>query len=210
MDALSNNPPLADQLAIDHEALRAEIAAALDGLAAPSIASDEDVVAAREIVRPLRTLQATVETTRVAAKAPYLAAERDVDGFFATLRAGLDTLVAAITVKATAYQTQKREDAKKLEAARARIASAVGETAPAPLAPKETTRIATEAGVVASGSVSWDYEVTDKAALALDLLMENKAAIKAKIAGLKAQGGKIEDAKIPGLRLFEKIGTTWR
>lgn len=211
MDALSNHPPLADRLPIAHEALLTEIFTALDGLIAPTITSDEDVAAAREVVKPLKALQAKVEATRKTEKAPILADGNTVEEFFSGIRVDLDKMVVAITANATTYQTLKREAALKLEAARARIAAAVGEQAPAPVAAKETTRVVAASGsVAASGRVTWDYEITAAADLPRELLMPNRDAIKAKIAGLKAQGLKIEEAKIEGLRIFEKVGTTWR
>lgn len=211
MDALTNHPPIAEYLALNHESLKAEIVKALAELGEVSIASDEDIVAARAKVKPLQALQKRVESTRKEEKQPFLDGGQTVDGFFATLRVELDKMVSAITAKANAYQTEKREAARKLEAAKARIAQAVGEAAPTPVAPAITTRVTAPTGAVAaSGSVKWDYAVEDASQLPRELLMPNEAAIKARVAGLKAMGGKIEDAKIPGVRIFEKIGTTWR
>ena len=68
----------------------------------------------------------------------------------------------------------------------------------------------TSSGATASGSVKWDYRITDFDAIPRDCLMENKPAITAKIAGLKARGGDIKDAKIPGLELFEVVKTAIR
>lgn len=211
MDALSNHPPISEYLALNYEALKAEIAKALAELGEITIASDDDIVAAREKVKPLQALQKKVEGNRVEEKQPFLDGERDVDKFFKDIRADLDKAVKDITDKASAYQAKKREEARKIEAAKARIAAAVGESAPAPAAPASTTRVTAPTGTVAaSGRVTWDYEIEDGSQLPRELLMPNKDAIKAKLAGIKAQGTKIDDAKVPGLRIFEKVGTTWR
>lgn len=211
MDALTNHPPILDYLAINYEALKAEIARVLAELGDIAIASDEDIVAAREKVKPLKALQTKVEGNRKEEKQPFLDGGEDVDDFFKGLRVGLDTAVNDITAKANAYQTTKREEARKIEAAKARIAAAMQEKAPAAPLPKETVRVTTSTGsVAASGTVKWEYEIEDASALPRELLTPNKDAIKAKVAGLKAMGGKIEDAKIPGVRIFEKIGTSWR
>lgn len=211
MDALSNHPPVSAYLAINHENLKAEIASALAGLGEITIASDDDIVAAREKVKPLKSLQGKVESIRKEEKQPFLDGERDVDDFFRALRVELDQAVTDITAKANAWQTKKREEANRIAAAKARIAAAMDEKPAAAPAPKETVRVTTLTGTVAaSGTVKWDYEITDREALPRDLLMPNEAAIKARIAGLKAQGLKIEAASIPGVRIFEKIGTTWR
>lgn len=211
MDALTNNPPISAYLALNYEALKAEIAKALAELGEITIAADEDIVAAREKVKPLQALQKRVEATRVEEKQPFLDGERDVDTFFKGIRVELDATVTDITAKANAYQTEKLAAAKKVEAARARIAAAMEEPAPAPIVPAATTRVTAPTGAVAaSGKVTWEFEVDDAASLARDLLMPNLAAIKARVAGLKAQGGKVEDAKIPGVRISEKVGTSWR
>lgn len=211
MDALTNNPPIPEYLALNYEALKAEIAAALAALGEIAIASDDDIVAAREKVKPLQTLQKKIEGNRVEEKQPFLDGERDVDAFFKNLRLELDKAVTGITAKANAYQTEKREAARKVEAAKARVAAMMQEKAPVPAKAAETTRVTTSTGAVAaSGRVTWDYEVIDRNEIPRELMIENRDAIKAKVAGLKAMGGKIEDVKIPGVRIFEKIGTNWR
>lgn len=211
MDALTNHPPVSEYLALNHEGLQAEITKALAELGEIAIASDEDIVAAREKVKPLQALQKRVEAARKEEKQPFLDGGDTVDDFFKAVRAKLDEAVTGITAKANTYQAEKRVAALKLEAAKARVAKAMEEAAPAPAAPKETVRVVAASGAVAaSGTVKWDHEVEDGSLLPRELLMPNEAAIKAKVAGLKAMGGKIEDAKIPGVRIFEKIGTTWR
>ncbi len=211
MDALSNNPPVSDYLAINHEDLKTEITVALANVGTIAIASDDDIVAARETIKPLKALQAKVERIRKEEKQPFLDGCEDVDDFFKALRVELDKIVEAITTQANAFQVDKREEACKLEAAKARIAAAMDEKAPAAVAPKETVRVTAASGAVAaSGTVKWDYEIVDESLLPRELLRAFEPAIKAKVAGLKAMGGKIEEAKIAGLRIFERISTAWR
>lgn len=211
MDALTNNPPIPEYLALNYEALKAEIAAALAALGEITIASDDDIVAAREKVKPLQALQKKVEGNRVEEKQPFLDGERDVDAFFKNLRLELDKAVTGITAKANAYQTERREAARKVEAAKARVAAMMQETAPVVPRAAETVRVTAASGAVAaSGTVKWDYAIEDASALPREMLMPNPDAIKAKVAGFKAMGSKIEDVKIPGVRIFEKIGTSWR
>lgn len=212
MDALaSNHPPLSEHLSLTHEGLKAEIVKSLADLGEIAIASDADIVAAREKIKPLKALQTKVEATRKEEKQPFLDGGDDVDAFFKAIRVELDKVVSNITTKANTYQIEKREAAKRLEAAKARIAAAMQEAPPAPVAAAATVRVTTATGAVAaSGSVKWEHVVEDASQLPRDLLMPNEAAIKARRDGLKAQGIKIEDARIPGVRIFEKVGTSWR
>lgn len=208
---LSNRPPLADQLAIRHQDLVDEIALAIDGITVPDMSSDEDVAAARDIVKPLVALQNRCTDAYRREKDPVLEDGRTIEAFFESTRHALDTLVDGFKARANAWQTKKRQEAAQLEAAKRRIATAMAEPAPAPPPPKETVRVATASGIAASGRVTWDYEVVDVTALPRELLMPNKGAIKGAIAAIKARGTKIDDAAIPGLRIFEKVsGTTWR
>jgi hypothetical protein len=210
MDALTNAPPLAERLALQYEDLNTDILRALDGVAATPIASDEDAIAARDLVKPLKELQRRIEAHRAEEKDYFFTSGKTVDEFFKKMRGGLDKIVAGIQAAADAYQTKKREEARRIEAAKQRIAAAVGDAAPAYVAPKETVRVATTTGVALSGRVDWKFEVTDATLLPRDLLMPNEAAIKARVAGLKATLSNIDDAKIPGVRIFEKVGSTFR
>lgn len=210
MDALTNHPPLADRLDLQYADLRTDIEKALAGVTTPAVASDDDALLARGLVLPLKSLQDRVEAERKVEKDYFWEGGKTVDAFFKTIRADLDATVAAITKVVNDYQTKKREDARNADAARARIAAAMQEPAPVAAAPAQTARVATSAGVAVSGSVRWDHEIVDASLLPRELLMPNDAAIKAKRDGLKAQGIKIDDAQIPGVRIFEKVGTTFR
>jgi hypothetical protein len=212
MDALSNFPPVGDRLAIDYEDLRDEITAALkatDSLI--EINSDEDVLAARELVAPLKALQGKCVAAHKAEKQMYLDGGRAVDGYFKALRVHLDSVVALITEEAGAYQTRKLAIAREQAASEARTAAMLDERPPEPLKPAAATRVADNGAVAVSGAVRWDYEITDKAALPRELLQPNVAAIRARVAGLKATMDITKAAgAIPGIRIVERISTTFR
>jgi len=204
--SLSNNPPLADRLAVDYQSLADEIAAALHGLDTPSVTSDEDAAAIGAIGKQLVALAAKAEKARKAEKDEYLRAGKQVDTFFGDMVASLNALVLAMRAAVGAYQTKKRQAAIEAERIEREAAKIFGGDAPEQVAPKETVRIVAPSGAPAvSGTVKWAYEVTDFDAVPRELLMLNEDAVAAKIAGLKASMKDIGKASIPGLRLFEKV-----
>lgn len=211
MDALSNHPPLAERLDLQYDDLRSDIARALEGFDLPTVATDEDALQAAEIVKPLRAMQARIEKEFKAEKLYYLEGGRTVDSFFKTIRVELDATVAAIAKAVNDFQEVKRAKQRAADAEARKAAVLFEEPAPAAVAPKETVRVASAAtGVVVSGTVRWLFEVTDASQLPRDLLMPNEAAIKARVAGLKATVSNIDDAKIEGVRIFEKVGSVFR
>lgn len=211
MSVLSNQPPLADQLALAYEDLVAEIEATVAGTSVDVVVSDDDSAAnAAKIGKPLKDLQAKIEKARKAEKDAFLKGGRAVDGFFAGIRAELDKLFAIIDGKINAYQQEKRRKALEAEKLQREAAVVFGGDKPEEAKPAETTRISAGDKVAVSGAVKWDYEITDVAALPRELLMPNDAAIKARVAGLKASCGDIEKASIPGVRIFERVTTAWR
>lgn len=209
--ALSNHPPLAERLDLQYDDLRSDIARALDGVEPPAVANDDDALAAAALVKPLREMQSRIEREFKAEKAYFLEGGRTVDSFFKKIRVELDAMVSAIVAAVNAFQEKKRAEQRAADA-EARKAAALFDEAPPPVAaPKETVRIASAAaGVAVSGHVDWKFEVVDASLLPRKLLMPNEAAIKAKVAGLKATTPNIDDAKIPGVRIFEKVGSTFR
>lgn len=211
MDALSNNPPLSERLDLQYDDLRSDIARALDGVTPPTVASDDDALAAAALAKPLREMQSRIEREFKAEKAYFLESGRTVDSFFKKIRVELDATVAAIAAAVNAFQEKKRADQRAAEAAARKAAALFDEPAPVVAAPKEAVRVASAAaGVAVSGRVDWKFEVVDAALLPRDLLMPNEAAIKARVAGLKATLSNVDDAKIPGVRIFEKVGSTFR
>lgn len=211
MDALSNHPPLAERLDLQYDDLRSDIARALAAVETPTIASDEDALAAAELAKPLRTLQKRIDEEFKAEKAYYLEGGRTVDSFFKKIRVELDAAVSAIAKVVNDFQEQKRAAQRAAEAEARKVAALFEEEAPKAVAPKDVVRVASAAtGVAVSGRIDWKFEITDASLLPRELLMPNEAAIKAKVAGLKATLSSIDDAKIPGVRIFEKVGTSFR
>jgi hypothetical protein len=208
--ALSNLPPIKDRLDLDYEELRSEIAAALSAVPQLDIASDEDILAARGVALSLKALQGKVDAAFKSEKAPFLEGGRQVDQYFKALRVGLDATISAITTQASAWQARKLDEARRKAAEEARVAAFLDEKPAAPPAPAAMTRVSDEGRAVISGIVRWDFEVVDIDAVPRELLQINDAAVKAKIAGLKATSKSIDDATIPGLRIFEKVQTVFR
>jgi hypothetical protein len=214
MDALSNAPPLQDRLALDYEDLRAEIAHALATMPPMfgiSIESDDDILAARDVALSLKALQSRVAAAFKAEKEPWLEGGRTCDAFFRALRVGLDATVLAITTQAATWQATKLAMAREKAAEEARFAAFLDEPPPEPAKPAAMTRVADGGAVAVSGAVRWDFEVVDPDALPRELLQVNAAAVKARVAGLKATTT-IDKAAgaIPGVRIFEKIQATFR
>lgn len=206
--SLSNNPPLADRLAIDYADLAEEIANSLWGLDTPSVTDDNQAAAWGVIGKQLVALAAKVEKARKAEKDEYLRAGRDVDTFFGNMVAALDTFVLHARAAVGAYQTKKRQQALDAERREREAAKVFGGDTPEQAAPKETVRIVAPSGAPAvSGTVKWDYEVVDFDLVPRDLTVVNDAAIKAKLALLKSTVKDIGKASVPGLRIFEKVQT---
>jgi hypothetical protein len=202
MDTTLHNATAEDRLALAVENLRDEIANTLADITdmAP-IDNEADVLAARDVVLQLKALQGQVDAMHKREKAPFLEGGRVVDRFFKGIRVGLDAAVSGITANVSAYQTRKIAEARVQ-------ASFLDEATPLPAA---AARVSDGGAVAVSASTRWDYEITDETALPRELLQPNVAAIKARVAGLKATVDitKAADA-IPGIRVIEKISTTFR
>ena len=81
---LSNNPPISERLALENEDLTplVEAIAARANAAPKVIGSPDDAAVVSQLIVDARKLARDVDARRVNAKAPYLQAGRDVDGFF--------------------------------------------------------------------------------------------------------------------------------
>jgi hypothetical protein len=202
MDTTLHNATIADRLSLAVENLRDAIADTLANITdmAP-IDNEADVLVARDLVLSLKALQGQVDAMHKREKAPYLEGGRVVDRFFKGIRVGLDAAVEGITANVSAYQ------ARKLAAERA-TAAFLDEAPPKPAA---AARVSDEGGVVISGSIRWDFEVTDIDAVPRELMQINTAAVKARISGLKATMDITKAAgAIPGIKVVEKISPTFR
>ena len=217
---MSNDPPLKDRLAIKYQDLAGEIANLLAGLKKLPVASDDDAIAIGKMAKPLVDVGRKVEKARKFEKDEYLKGSKAVDDFFKDLVAKVNEWVTAYTDDVSAYQDAKRaaqlkaeEEQRQRDKELQEAAAALDIEAPvvaAPVAAKEAVRIGEVGNVAVSGRVPWEHVIEDASLLPRDLLMPNIPAIKARIAGLKAQGLKVADAKIPGIRIFEKAKATFR
>jgi len=221
--SLSNDPPLKDRLAIKYQDLASEIAGLLAGLKKLPVVSDDDAIAVGKMAKPLVDVGKKVEKARKYEKDEYLRGSQAVDDFFKDLVAKVNAWVTAYTDDVSAYQQAKLAAQRKAEEERRRQEQERQEAAevldvelptetrqPRPLSDRAAVRIGDVGSVAVSGRVPWDYVIEDANLLPRDLLMPNAAAIKAAIAGIKAWGKPVTDAKIPGIRIFEKAKATFR
>lgn len=221
MDAITrhhNEPPLADRLALDHVELvkRATEAAALVPDELRSVENDEEVEAYTQTASDIKDVIVAGDKAFAVAKKPWLDGGRAVDDFFAfrkTLAAAAKRAVDAINAYQRAQLAAKRK-AEADAAERARLAATPFDdeppAAPAPVVVKEAVRVVTSGGTKATGTLKWKPRVIDFAQVPRQYLVVNERALQAAVDGLKAQGGKIEDAKIPGVEVYEDIQTSIR
>lgn len=211
MNRHDNAPPLADRLALDHEALAASVAeaAALVAGDVRAILTDEEAGEYAETAKAIKAVAAQVEAARKREKADILEAGRTVDGFFSRLTDQLAPLVNKLVAAINAFQRAKLEAERKAqaeEAARlAREAALFDEPAPAPVAApivRETARVTSFSGVKATASTKWKGEVVEIDKLPRQYMMANQAAIDAAI-----KGGARD---IPGVRIYEDVRTAIR
>jgi hypothetical protein len=212
---LSNNPPLADRLEIDHAALAAHVADVLALDALPPIFGDDDLVPYSERAKLLKQAAGVVEKARKQEKDSILQAGRTVDDWFARLAAPLkaaaDTVVAAINAhqrkmleeKRKADEAARREAEERAKAQATPFDDPTPEPVVMPVKAAEAVRVVSSTGrVAATASTVWRHEVTDPAAVPRQFLMVNETAIKAAIAGGMRE--------IPGCRIYEDLKTVVR
>lgn len=212
-----NQPTLDERLALDHADLvkRATEAVELVPEAIRAIQNDEEAAAYTETAADLKAILKEADDAFTPEKEPWLTGGRTVEKFFsfrAALKAKADMVVKALNAFQTAkLAAQRKADEEAAEKAR-KEAVAFDEPAPAaaPTIVREAARVVAFSGAMASGSVRWEHRVTDFAALADQYKLANDAALKAAVAGLKAQGGNIKDAKIQGIEIFETVKTAIR
>lgn len=207
-----NAPPLAEQLALDHADITrwstAAVAMVPADIRAP--ASDEEAADYTDNAAHIKEVLDDANKAHTEAKKPWLDGGRTVDNFFrfrVELQAAATRLSGAIGI----YQTAKRAAAMKAQAEadkREREAARIfggDEPTAAPAPAPKVVAITSASGAQVSGSVRWEHRVVDAALIPRQYLMVNEAALKAAVAGLKAQGGKVDDAKIPGVEIYEAV-----
>jgi hypothetical protein len=212
-----NEPPLADRLALDHADLvkRATEAAALVPAEVRAVENDEEAAAYTQTAADIKDVIADADKVFTVEKKPWLDGGKTVDDFFrfrTTLKAAAQRAVDTVNV----FQRAQLAAARKAEAEAAEKArkEAIAFDEPVPVfvqtAPKEQARVVTGSGAKAAGTIKWKGRVVDFAQLPDQYKLVNETALNAAVAGLKAQGGKIADAKIPGVEIYEDIQTSIR
>jgi hypothetical protein len=212
-----NEPPLAERLGLDHADLLKRATEAAGKVPEQAKADTEDQVAAyTEAAKGLKDLLSEADAAFTAAKAPWLAGGRAVDDFFRfrdTVKAAAARLVKAInTFQQAQLAARRKAEAEAAEKAR-REAIVMDEAPPpaaAPVIVKEAARIVTSSGSKASATVKWKGRVIDFDQVPRQYLVLNERALQAAIDGMRAQGKKLEDAKIPGVDVYEDIQTSIR
>lgn len=212
-----NQPPLAERLALDHADLvkRATEASELVPDQLRAIADGEEADGYIETAKAIKDLIKEADDAFEPEKKPWREGAKVVDTFFsfrATLAAKALKVVNALNTYQTAQLAAKRKADAEAAALAAKEAALFDEPAPvvAPTVVKEAARVVAFSGAMASGSVKWEYRVTDFAKLADQYKLANDAALKAAVAGLKAQGIEIKDAKIEGIEISEAVKTAIR
>ena len=159
---LSNNPPIADRLAVDYTDLLVEVEAlASQANEAPrKITSEEDQAIVAGLVASARKLRARVDGARVAEKEPYLSGGREVDSFFKASIERMDRVAAAF---------------QRIADDHARAAAL------------EARRKADEAAAAARAEAQRQREIAERAAAAERSKVAAKAEDKAVLADAKAE-----------------------
>lgn len=207
-----NLPPLGERLLLDYSGIVTDAKDAIDDVpsSVPTPCDDMQAGAYVDQAAAIKALLDEANGYHETEKKPFLDGGREVDNFFrfrADLKAAADRLARAVG----AYQTAKRnaaikaqQEQEKREREAAEMFGGDEPAAPTPIAP-EATRVVSFSGAMAAGSVRWDFRVTDAAKVPREYLMLNEPAIRAALAGLKAQGKKVEEVQIPGVEAFEAV-----
>lgn len=227
-----NKPPLAEVLADRTAALRKEV----DDLAAKAnawpknaagtlvkVATEEGLEVVADLVKSARSIARRADEMRQAEKAPYLAAGREVDGWFGAITARLDRIGSAFqgladtfTREKAAEERQRREEQARLLREEEERARAAAEAARRP-----TTAAKHEAKADAAAERAADAEAFAAAPVA-DLVAPTvsssgvKAAAKTEWVGEIVDLGKVDleplryllkrDAIEAAIRQFVKNG----
>lgn len=207
-----NDPPLSDRLELDHaelikRAVEAEILPTI-----PPITSDDEAARYTESAADAKRILEDADKAFTIAKKPWLDGGRTVEDFFrfrVDLKAGVQRITTALGVWQTAKRAaamKEQADAERREREAAQMFGGDEPVVFTPAAPPpKVVAIASASGAQAYGSVRWGHEVTDFDLVPKQYLMVNERALKAAVDGLKAQGVKVDDAQIPGVRIFEAV-----
>lgn len=210
---LSNNPPLAERLPLDHEGLAQKVAEVLALEPLPPIFADDDLPAYSERAKALKDVASAVEKARKAEKDQILKDGRTIDAFFKDMAAPLEQAANAIVAAINAHQRKMLEAQRAAQAAAAKAeeerrkaeATPFDDPAPAPapvvpIRAAEATRVVSSSGrVTATAQTVWRHELVDLDQVPRSFLTLNEARVKAAVAA------GVRD--IPGIRIFEDIRT---
>lgn len=116
--------PLRARLEEQHAALLADIAALAERAnAAPATVESDDVLGVvSDLAKSATAVAKRAETARTSEKEPYLAAGREIDGFFKALAERLERIGAAMKTRATEYLRRKEAEERRRREEEARKA----------------------------------------------------------------------------------------
>lgn len=176
---LSNNPPIADRLALDHTELLAQVdeLAGRANVAPREIKTDADLDTVAKLITDARALGKRVDGKRVDEKEPFLTAGREVDAFFKT---AIDRLARV----GAAFQTIADNHA------RAKVA--------------EARRKADEDAAKARAKAQRQREIAERAAEA----ERPKAAANAEVRAAAAEAKAEETSQIAAASVADLVGKT--
>lgn len=196
---------------------------------APATAEDEDTAnKLSEAIRQCMTFEKACEGARIDAKAPYLAAERAVDGFFQSMakpvtatKAALHKIRTAYDMKVEAEQRRKLEEeaaARRAEADRlAAEAASAKQIVDANIAEAKAieaaefrnvkaadlTRTRTTTGVVTSLKKRWVHTIVAAAKVPRKFCSPDDALIRAAIKAATQPDGSCP-LTIPGTNIYQE------
>ena len=213
------------RLAIDYDPLRRSLQDhILDMGALPGIVeSKEDHDACVDFVTKVRATFKGTEAERVAAKDPYLKAERAIDGFFEPIKSGLSQLMTSVSARVQDYLTRKaaeerraREEAAKADAeataARAAAETASAEAREAEIAaddkdqlaqarPADLARTRSDRGTLSTLKSVWVAKIEDADLIPLETLRPYISAdtIRKAVDAYVKMGGR----QLPGVEIYQ-------
>lgn len=158
-----NNPPLAELLPVETEALKDRADKLLAGSERAAVTDDETAGKAIELAKMIGDHIKTIDKARVERKEPFLVAGREVDAFFKGLAAPLDEAKVKVVKMIDGYRAEQERKRKAEQArieAEARALREANEKAERErLAAEQRAREAEEAARAAG-----DREAAEKAA----------------------------------------------
>ena len=172
-----------EELEIRHADLIArakDLTAAIERMPA-EIADDETAGKVADFTKQMSGCIKKIDDTRKGEKEPYLEAGRVVDGWFKSLSApvekGRDAAVTASTrylrKKEDAERARRKAEAEALAAkakSEADLEAAISAEKAVDVKPAEISRTRGDYGAVVSLRSTWDFEITDRAAIDLEAL----------------------------------------